>query len=193
MSQLASTRAVTPGRASRTFARARRGTTGIWFVLPALAIFGVFVAYPIVETVRLSFFDWDGLNDKLWVGLDNYKELFQQDPLFGGALRNTLYWAVVTVPVQMLVGLVLALAQADFPDPPAQAVLGSRPGRVDFGRGGARRRGLGGRPLCTAVGGGGSVTVIGFTIRHDRGRLGAAGAGADGGGGGSGTTPDLPR
>ena len=98
-------------RARRSPVRAAfRASAGVWFVLPALSIFGLFVAYPIVETVRLSFFDWDGLNDKLWVGLENYTELFQQDPAFGGAVRNTALWAAVTVPAQMLLGLMLALA-----------------------------------------------------------------------------------
>jgi ABC-type sugar transport system permease subunit len=87
----------------------RRATTGVWFVLPALALFGLFVAYPLIETVRLSFFDWDGINEKLWIGLENYTELFEQDPVFTGALKHTLYWAVVTIPLQMGIGLALAL------------------------------------------------------------------------------------
>jgi ABC-type sugar transport system permease subunit len=62
-----------------------------------------------VETVHLSFIDWDGINSKLWIGLDNYKELFH-DSVFTDSVKHTALWGVVTVPVQMGVGLVLALA-----------------------------------------------------------------------------------
>jgi raffinose/stachyose/melibiose transport system permease protein len=87
----------------------RRHATGFAFVAPALAVFGLFIAYPLYETVRLSFFDWDGLNAKLWVGLGNYHELLHQDPAFWHAARNTAIWALVTVPTQMVVGFLLAV------------------------------------------------------------------------------------
>ncbi len=84
--------------------------TGLVFTLPALVLFGVFLGYPVYETVRLGFYDWDGLDPtQLWIGLDNYRELFNLDPYFMTAVRNTALWAVVTVPLQLLVGLSLAL------------------------------------------------------------------------------------
>jgi ABC-type sugar transport system permease subunit len=96
-------------RRSTLAAAARRSLVGVAFVAPALILFGLFVAYPIVETIHLSFVDWDGINSKLWVGLDNYKELFK-DSVFTDAVKHTVYWGLATVPAQMLVGLVLALA-----------------------------------------------------------------------------------
>ena len=64
-----------------------------------------------VETFRLSFFDWDGLTPtKTFVAFDNFLELVNDDRFFWKAVRNTLLWAAVTVPATMLLGLGLALA-----------------------------------------------------------------------------------
>src|SRR4051794_39876159 len=104
------------GRAARPFRRAasrrsrRNAGFGLVFIAPALALFGLFVAYPVVDTIRLSFYDWDGIQPtKLFVGFDNFRELLTQDPYFPRAVWNTLIWTGVTVPVQILVGLSLAL------------------------------------------------------------------------------------
>jgi ABC-type sugar transport system permease subunit len=108
------TEAVAPS-VPRTRRRSRRRAVrnaliGLAFVAPALALFGTFIAYPLIATVRLSFFDWDGLSpDQLWVGVDNFRELFNDDPYFWTAFWNTLIWTAVTVPVQLLLGLALAL------------------------------------------------------------------------------------
>lgn len=81
------------------------------YVLPALLLSGLFVAYPIVATVRASFLDWYGISgDKTWVGLGNYREMIGGlDPYFWQAARNTILWMVVTVPAQLVIGLSLAL------------------------------------------------------------------------------------
>jgi raffinose/stachyose/melibiose transport system permease protein len=99
-------------RQSRVGARRPVGNrfAGLIFALPALAVFGVFLGYPVYETVRLSFYDWDGLDPlQLWVGLANYRELFDLDPFFMTAVKNTALWAIVTVPLQLGAGLGLAL------------------------------------------------------------------------------------
>jgi ABC-type sugar transport system permease subunit len=104
------------GRAARPFRRAasrrsrRNVGFGLLFIAPALALFALFVAYPVIDTIRLSFYDWDGIQPtKTFVGLDNFRELVTQDPYFPRAVWNTLIWTGVTVPVQILVGLTLAL------------------------------------------------------------------------------------
>lgn len=83
---------------------------GVLYVLPAVAVFALFIAYPVVETVRLSLVDWDGLAaTKSFVGFDNFRELASDDPYFWTAMKNTAIWALVSVPATILVGLVLAL------------------------------------------------------------------------------------
>ena len=58
---------------------------------PALLLFGAFVLLPILASIRLSFFAADGLSPARFVGLANYRELWQ-DPVFWTALRNNLWW-----------------------------------------------------------------------------------------------------
>ena len=91
--------------------RFRGPLVGVCFVLPAAALFALFIAYPVVETFRLSFFDWDGIAPiKTFIAFDNFLELVNDDRFFWKAVRNTLLWAAVTVPATMLLGLGLALA-----------------------------------------------------------------------------------
>ncbi|WP_331769401.1 sugar ABC transporter permease (plasmid) [Embleya sp. NBC_00888] len=88
----------------KTFTRAG----GLVWVVPALLLVSVFIYYPIVETVRLSFFHWNAFSPTpRFVGLDNYREA-ADDPIFWRALRNNVGYAVVSVICQ--VGLSLALA-----------------------------------------------------------------------------------
>jgi raffinose/stachyose/melibiose transport system permease protein len=99
----------------RTRRRSRRamrnGLVGLAFVLPALVLFGLFIAYPLVDTVRLSFFSWDGLDPvQDFVGLDNFGELLHEDPYFWKAFWNTIIWTAVTTPLQLVLGLALAVA-----------------------------------------------------------------------------------
>lgn len=101
-----------PGALPRTRSRRSRRNllAGLAFIAPALVLFALFVAYPVVDTIRLSLYDWDGVSpDKLFVGLGNFRELLESDLYFPRAVWNTLVWTGVTVPVQTLVGLSLAL------------------------------------------------------------------------------------
>lgn len=84
-------------------------TTGLLFLLPALALFAVFVVYPIVYNVQASTLVWDGVNEGVFVGFDNYIKLFQ-DPTFLITLRNSAYWIPLTIIPQALIGFLLALA-----------------------------------------------------------------------------------
>jgi ABC-type sugar transport system permease subunit len=90
--------------------RWKRRSVGLVFIAPAAVLFALFIAYPVEETFRLSLFDWDGISpDKAWVGLANFGELFHRDPYFWHTVRNTVVWAVVTIPVTIVLGLALAL------------------------------------------------------------------------------------
>ena len=66
-------------------------------MLPALALVGLFVYYPVVENVRLSLFQWNAFSTtQRFVGLDNYVAL-TNDPVFWRALANNIAYAVVSV------------------------------------------------------------------------------------------------
>lgn len=81
----------------------------IGFLLPALAVYAVYLIYPIVQSGVLSFSSWAGPGrPKTTVGFGNYAELIH-DPIFWLSLRNTGALLLVSVFLQLPVGLGLAL------------------------------------------------------------------------------------
>ena len=87
---------------------------GYLFLLPSLFFFLVFVVYPMFMCIYTSFFDSNmGKNTvDTFIGLGNYKELFQ-DKVFLGALRNTVVIVVVAVPTVCAFSLWVATAIVD--------------------------------------------------------------------------------
>lgn len=85
---------------------------GILFVLPAFIYMLVFVGYPILRNIILSFQDVTAFNlvqgEKKFVGLTNYVSMFK-DPIFCISLKNTLVFTVCCLVVQFLIGFALAL------------------------------------------------------------------------------------
>lgn len=79
----------------------------VLFLAPALIMFVVYVIYPISQSIWLSFYEWDGLGDKTFIGLENYVELFE-DEQFWLALKNNIYWMVFYMLAPPL-GLAVAL------------------------------------------------------------------------------------
>lgn len=77
------------------------------FLFPALLIFSIYVVYPILDSVWLSFFQWDGLGEKTWVGLENYRTLFDSDQ-FWTALTNNIIWLILFM-LAPPIGLAIAL------------------------------------------------------------------------------------
>lgn len=85
-----------------------RNVTQWFYVLPALVLVGLFVYFPVVDNIRLSFFSWSSFSPtESFVGIDNYTAL-AADPVFWGALFNNIAYAVVSIIVQVGGGLVLA-------------------------------------------------------------------------------------
>jgi multiple sugar transport system permease protein len=68
----------------------------------------VLVLLPAAVTVGLALTDYDLIRPARWIGLDNFRELVR-DPVFAIALRNSLGFALVAVPLRLLVALALAL------------------------------------------------------------------------------------
>jgi multiple sugar transport system permease protein len=83
---------------------------GYLFLLPSLIGFGLFVLAPILISLALSFHNWDLLTPPEFIGPANYVELFTRDPIFGSALKNTFWYTVLIVPVQLVLGFMLAVA-----------------------------------------------------------------------------------
>src|SRR3954470_3764789 len=66
-----------------------------------------FILGPVVAAFAISFTTWDLLSPPQWIGLENYRDLMA-DRLFWIALKNTVYFTVVSVPVTLLLALGLA-------------------------------------------------------------------------------------
>src|SRR5687768_3294718 len=72
-------------RAGSKFRQAWRYT----FLLPALGFYTVFVLWPLVQTVQISFYDWNGITVATPVGTANYADALQ-DPQIRGALLHSI-------------------------------------------------------------------------------------------------------
>lgn len=78
------------------------------FLLPAILIYLIFILYPIITTFNYSLLDWNGMGESVFVGLENFKNLLV-DNSFWYALRNNMYLVLVSVFVQVPLGLGMAL------------------------------------------------------------------------------------
>ncbi len=81
---------------------------GLLFLAPALALYAVFVLYPGVFIFYASMLEWDGVNPGVFVGFENFTRLFVDDRSFHLALRNSLYWTLLTIFPQMFLGFIIA-------------------------------------------------------------------------------------
>ena len=87
---------------------AHTGTQGLTFLLPALVLFAIFVLYPAFYIFYAGLFEWDGINQGVFVGLGNFHQIFTDDGPFWIAMRNALYWAPLTIVIQMVLGFLIA-------------------------------------------------------------------------------------
>ena len=78
------------------------------FVSPWLISLAVFTAYPMLASFYFSLTRYTVIQPPAWIGLENFQVMFSKDELFWLATWNTLYYTVVSVPLQMLVALLLA-------------------------------------------------------------------------------------
>jgi multiple sugar transport system permease protein len=95
-------------------------TSGFWkrnqqrlapwlFLAPGMIMFAIYVIIPIFQSIWISFYDWDGLGPKTWIGVANYVELLD-DEAFYTSLKNNILWLVLyllAVPAGLAVALFL--------------------------------------------------------------------------------------
>ncbi|GAB5552068.1 MAG: sugar ABC transporter permease [Saprospiraceae bacterium] len=77
------------------------------FVGPYLIHFLVFVAFPVFFSFYLTFQEWNIISPMEFVGLDNYSRMFR-DRLFWKAVRNTIQFLIIHIPLQLIIALALA-------------------------------------------------------------------------------------
>lgn len=91
-----------------THFRFRRFITPYLFLLPALVIMVVFVYQPVVQTFNFSLYDWSAFSTELdYVGFENYERIFT-DPILLKSIINNIFYAVISVAVQVCFALFLA-------------------------------------------------------------------------------------
>jgi multiple sugar transport system permease protein len=87
----------------------RRDWVGYAFIAPWLIGFILFTAGPFLASIYFSFTRYNVVTAPVWVGMANYEALFQQDPLFWKSLGVTFRYALVAVPLGVVIAVILAL------------------------------------------------------------------------------------
>jgi ABC-type sugar transport system permease subunit len=83
---------------------------GIFFILPFVVTALVFMVYPVLDAIRMAFFNIDPLNPTgdRFAGLDNFRALLA-DPLFWKSFKNAAIWTGTSIVLQTVIGVGLAL------------------------------------------------------------------------------------
>ena len=103
-------RSFQPGKRRRPWQKHLQKWIGLVFIAPWLLAFLLFEAIPIGSAVYHSFTDWTATGRAVrFLGVDNYTEAFNRDPLFWKSVWNTLYFIGFSVPLSIVVAFVLAL------------------------------------------------------------------------------------
>ena len=84
------------------------GWTALFFLLPGLIGIVLFLILPILASIALSFTNWQLLGTPRFVGISNYVRLFTTDPQFWTVLRNTLFFTVEYLVLNIIISLGLA-------------------------------------------------------------------------------------
>lgn len=89
--------------------RRREAIAGYLFVAPGILGFLIWVFFPMVATLAISFTDWPIIGKAKWVGVDNYVRLFTVDPFFYKSLRTTAYFAFGSVFLRIVYAFLVAM------------------------------------------------------------------------------------
>jgi len=87
--------------------RSKKSIISYFLVSPYLVHLILFISFPVIFSVLLTFHKWNIISEMQFVGFDNYSRLFQ-DRLFWKALVNTVTFLVIHIPLQIIIALLLA-------------------------------------------------------------------------------------
>jgi ABC-type sugar transport system permease subunit len=105
------TTALSPSSTTHPIPNSKRENSalvGYAFVLPVCFFVAVFLVFPVLFNVYISFHKWDILTPPVYRELRNYEFLFADDS-FWQSVGNTILFVVLAVPSQMIIGLLMAL------------------------------------------------------------------------------------
>lgn len=85
---------------------------GLLFVAPFLILWAIWFLYPFLQSFMISFqqFDFSQMDKAKFIGLENYKNLFVNNPEFLSAIGHTVVIVLIAVPVQTILALVVSVA-----------------------------------------------------------------------------------
>ena len=86
----------------------KRNKWPVIFATPFLTAYGLFMLFPMLYSFCLSLFEYNGIVEKHFVGFSNYINLFTKDRLFLKSLYNTVLIMLMSLPVNLILGLVVA-------------------------------------------------------------------------------------
>jgi multiple sugar transport system permease protein len=92
-----------------TSAERKEAISAFLFISPFVLSMIFVIGGPILAALFLSFCKWDILTPIQFVGIDNYKEMFLQDPRFWHSLYNTAYFTLLSVPIGMVLSIAVAI------------------------------------------------------------------------------------
>ena len=101
---------VATARPARLSLAQREAIWGYVFISPWLFGFLIFSLIPIGAVIYLGFTEYSVFESPKWIGLRNYQKIFGGDPLFWTSLYNTVYYVLLAVPGQVVIGFLVALA-----------------------------------------------------------------------------------
>jgi len=79
------------------------------FLAPGIFMFALYVIFPVFQSIWVSFYQWDGLGEKVFIGWANYVELLDDDNFYT-SLKNNVIWLVLymlAVPIGLFMALFL--------------------------------------------------------------------------------------
>lgn len=89
--------------------KSRENLIGYLFASPWLLGFFIFTLYPMCSSLYYSFTNYNTLKTPTWIGIRNYIVMFISDPLFWKSIWNTFYYAGLSVPLGIVMGVLIAI------------------------------------------------------------------------------------
>ncbi len=87
----------------------KKNNTDYLFLIPAAVIYLSVIVLPVLYSLTISLFKWNGIGAMEYIGLQNYINLFANDPIFIQAMKNNLIWIVLSLAITMTVSLAFAV------------------------------------------------------------------------------------
>ncbi len=79
------------------------------FIVPAFLLHACIVTVPALSTLVMSLFDWNGMNQAAFIGLQNFKEIFTEDKIVRLSVIHNIEWLLIFITVPLILGFVVAI------------------------------------------------------------------------------------